>query len=87
MEITQRGKVQNGTLVLAEPLTLPEGAEVVVRIETLDADAAATVLLDSGDLAGLPFIGMWADRDDMNDSAAWVRRERDEWHQRALRQD
>jgi hypothetical protein len=86
MEITQRGKVQNGTLVLAEPLTLPEGAEVVVRIETLDANAA-TVLPDSVDLAGLPFIGMWADRDDMNDSAAWVRREREEWHQRALRQD
>jgi len=87
MEITQRGKVQNGTLVLAEPLTLPEGAEVVVRIETLDADDATTVLPDSGDLAGLPFIGMWADRDDMNDSAAWVRRERDEWQQRASRQD
>lgn len=87
MEITQRGKVQNGTLVLAEPLTLPEGAEVVVRIETLDADDAATGSLDGADLTNLPFIGMWADRDDMNDSAAWVRRERDDWHRRALRQD
>jgi hypothetical protein len=25
----------------------------------------------------LPFFGMWADRDEMSDSVAWIRRERE----------
>jgi hypothetical protein len=87
MTLIQRGKVQKGALVLAEPLTLPEGMEVIVRIETPDVSGATTVLPEGEDIANLPFVGMWADRDDIGDSTAWVRRGRDEWHQRALRQD
>jgi hypothetical protein len=30
---------------------------------------------------------MWADRDDMTDSVAWVRRERDKWQQRLTSRD
>ncbi len=34
------------------------------------------------DITSLPFFGMWADREDMADSAAWVHKERQEWNNR-----
>ncbi|MBI2843112.1 MAG: DUF2281 domain-containing protein [Armatimonadetes bacterium] len=33
-------------------------------------------------IRSLPFFGMWADREDMTDSAAWVRKERERWDER-----
>jgi prevent-host-death family protein len=39
------------------------------------------------ELENLPFFGMWAHRNDMRDSTAWVRKEREKWHQRVTRQD
>jgi hypothetical protein len=85
MGTTYRGTVQDGNLMLTEPVALPEGTEVIVRVEPAEgqpSEAGATE-----DFTALPFIGMWADREDMNDSAAWVRRERDKWQQRARQQD
>jgi len=38
-------------------------------------------------IADLPFFGMRTDREDMSDSAAWVRKEQEKWQQRATRQD
>ena len=35
----------------------------------------------------LPFFGMHADREDMEDSVAWVRRERERWHERLTREE
>ena len=37
------------------------------------------------DFASLPFFGMWADRQEMQDSEAYVRREREQWQQRLKR--
>ena len=34
-----------------------------------------------------PAIGMWADREDMQDSVAWVRREREQWDKRLTREE
>ena len=34
-----------------------------------------------------PAIGMWADREDMQDSVAWVRREREQWNKRLTREE
>lgn len=41
---------------------------------------------NGGDFENLPFFGMWADRDEMNDSVDWVRREREKWQQRLTQQ-
>jgi hypothetical protein len=35
-------------------------------------------------LAEDPAIGMWKDREDMKDSAAWVRRQREQWSERLI---
>jgi hypothetical protein len=80
------GKVQNGTLVLDEPVTLPDGTEVRIRIEPVGQLPTSSVLSPE-ELTRLPFFGMWADREEMADSVAWVRRMRDQWQQRAARQD
>jgi hypothetical protein len=80
------GKVRNGTLVLDEPVTLPDGTEVRVRIEPVGQQPASGALTPE-ELTRLPFFGMWADREEMADSVAWVRRMRDQWQQRGARQD
>jgi hypothetical protein len=35
-------------------------------------------------LAEDPAIGMWEDREDMKDSSAWVRRQREQWSKRLM---
>ena len=86
MTVTVRGKVEGGKLVLQQLLPLPEGSEVVVHIEPVSASQAPPQD-PAKDFAALPCFGMWADREDMKDAIAWVRREREKWHQRALRRD
>jgi hypothetical protein len=41
---------------------------------------------NGNEFENLPFFGMWADRDEMSDSVAWVRKERDKWQQRLTQQ-
>jgi len=55
--------------------------EVLDFIEFLGARRRpATVRARRGPLREEPFVGMWADRQDMADSAAWVRQNRErEW--------
>lgn len=80
-----RGRVDQGVIVFSEPLRLPEGAEVMVSIETLSV--ADPIIEPATDEDFASVFGMWADREDMADSAAYVRRSRQQWQQRALRQD
>lgn len=82
----EHGRIQGGAIVLPRALPLPEGMEVTVRIEAVDRSAAPAANA-SNDFASLPFFGMWADRADMSNSAAWVLREREQWQQRTSRQD
>jgi len=77
----ETGRIQGGAIVLPKPLPLPEGAEVTVRIESTGAHQASTAAVGQ-EFLSLPFFGMWSDRDDMGDSGAWVRREREQWQQR-----
>ncbi len=85
MALMHRGKVQGRTIVFSEPLAIPEGTEVAVRIEPLGLEAGSSGGSDG--FATLTFFGMWADRHDMSDSASWVRKEREKWRDRLTRQD
>jgi hypothetical protein len=82
-----RGKVRGGGIVFPTPLPLPEGTEVVVRIEPAAREGQQATPGEKQGFASLPFFGMYAGRQDMQDSAAWVREERERWHQRAARPD
>ncbi len=89
--IVEEGTISNGHIVLSKPLSLPEGTEVRVQIEPVDP----AIVSDDGsqdkdsdeseDFANLPCFGMWADREDMRDSVAWLRKEREKWQQRFTR--
>ena len=81
--IIEEGKISNGYIVLSKPISLPEGTEVRVRIEPVDPvpvdgdESQNTNSDESEDFANQPFFGMWADREDMRDSVAWVRKQRE----------
>lgn len=89
--IIEEGKVINGHIILSNPLSLPEGTEVRVKIKSVDPvpvnkdDDQNTDSNESEDFANLPCFGMWADREDMRDSIAWLRKEREKWQQRLTR--
>ena len=66
------GKVKEGTILFTEPVSLPDGTAVVVHIEVekhppFPPDA----------FLKLPFFAMYRDREDLEDSVAWVRKERE----------
>ncbi len=87
MELKLRGQVKGGTIVFPEPLTLPEGTEVVASIEPVTEARKLPTPEEVEEFMSLPFFGMWADREDMKDSVAWVRKEREKWQQRSQRRD
>ena len=74
--IIEQGEINNGNIVLTKPISLPEGTKVRIQIEPIDTDDdnQSTVSDEHEDFANLPFFGMWADREDMRDSVAWVRK-------------
>jgi hypothetical protein len=84
MEFIERGRIEHGQPVLSHPLGLPDGTDVVVRIEPVATPQL--VVSTEEEFSSLPFFGMWADREDMADAAAWVRRERERWQERVARQ-
>jgi hypothetical protein len=86
MTIVTRGSVQNGAIVTHEPLTLPDGTEVIVSIEPAVAGSEADADRRLAEFDALGFHGMWADREDIADSVAWVRKVREQWQQRLSRQ-
>jgi hypothetical protein len=43
--------------------------------------------MSAREFAQLPCFGMWADHEALQDSDAWVRKEREQWHRRASRSD
>lgn len=87
MSFTKRGRVQGSSIVFSTPVPLPEGAQVAVQIEALPEASAPSHPESAADLTSQPFFGMWANRPDMEDSAAWVEGERQRWAQRTTRQD
>lgn len=84
--IVEQGKVSNGGIVLSKPLLLPEGTEVRIQIEPIGTSGSEnTATAESEDFASLPCFGMWADREEMHDSVAWLKKEREKWQQRHTR--
>jgi hypothetical protein len=84
--LMERRKVWGRSIIFPRPLALPEGTEVIVQIQPFVVTARPTAQADDREFRSLPFFGMWADREDMQDSAAWVRKEREAWFRFAAEQ-
>lgn len=87
MVLIEHGKVQGGQIVFSKPLPLPEGIEVVVSVQPVETTPQPTPSEMDADFTSLSFFGMWADREEMSDSAEWVRKEREKRRHRAARRD
>jgi len=87
MSVIIRAHFDGKTIVPDSALDLPadQALEVEVRLVSPAEEAADALKRASGakpDITALPFFGMWADREDMADSASWVRKEREKWNSR-----
>jgi hypothetical protein len=65
-----------------DTLTNDELEAVIDRAEAILQERVRKV-----PLAEDPAIGIWKDREDMKDSAAWVRRQREQWSERLIREE
>jgi hypothetical protein len=77
--ITVRGHFDGKVLVLDEPISLPRGEQVLIRIESAGSDdvvnehsGTAKALLSSA------FCGMWADRNDIGSTEEFARQLREQ---------
>jgi hypothetical protein len=86
MNVIARGTVRGKEIVFPEPLGLPDGTIVVVSIEPVEASRNAGSTESPEEIAAWPFFGMWADREDMTDGVAWIRKTREQWRERLNRQ-
>lgn len=81
------GIIQGSNIVLSEPLSLPEGAEVVVQIEPVVASPQTENPVALEEFLRQPCFGMWKNRAEMADSEDWVRKERERWNHRFINED
>ena len=79
MVVIRQGRIEGGHLIIQEPVALPDGTEVRVVIELVVAVSQPAADRQPLDYATLPSFGMWVDRKEMEDSAAWVNEQRDAW--------
>jgi hypothetical protein len=77
-----RGHIQGGAVIPDAPLDMPDGLEVELQITTPEPALSNTMPSVEG-IESL--FGIWRDRKDMSDSEAWVRKQREEWQNRVIR--
>lgn len=83
MSLRVRAHFDGKTIVPNEPLDLPKNQELEVEVRVIArAGRRSKARRLAGRVTSMPFFGMWADREDMKDSAAWVRKERERWNER-----
>jgi len=86
MPIVAHGTIHGATIELRGSPRLRAGSKVRMLIEPVEGNRRKASRKVK-DIRSLAFFGMWRDRDDLGDSADWVRKERERWHQRASRRD
>jgi hypothetical protein len=78
-----RGVVQeDGHIVVKGDADLPVGAEVIITVIDEDDEEEEVQGVTGEELLNAPFIGVWADRDDMGDTAEFVENLRRKWENR-----
>jgi hypothetical protein len=77
MVTAYQGTVQNGQIRLEDTPELPEGTQVIVVVVKEGQQAGEHKALTLGDLLESPLVGMWADREDIEDGAEFARQLRE----------
>jgi hypothetical protein len=74
MVTAYQGTIQDGQIRLDNTPELPEGARVILVVVGKEQEQKFLTL---GDLLESPLVGMWADREDIADSAEFARQLRE----------
>ena len=83
MSMVIRAHYDGKTIVPDADLDLPLDQALEIEVRVLTPEAAPSEA--KAPISSLPFCGMWADREDMKDSVAWVNKERRRWSKRLTR--
>ncbi len=70
MVVAYQGTVQDGQIRMENDPVLPEGASVIVVL--VEEATSKPKPLTMGELLESPLVGMWADRDDIQDSVTFA---------------
>ena len=83
MSFKVRAHFDGKAFVPNEPLEFPKDQELEIEIHVVTGPRRKrSSKRPVGRITTLPFFGIWADREDMKDSATWVRKERERWNER-----
>ena len=74
-----QGSVRDGLIYLDDDSQLPDGTRVIIVVVE---EQEAIVGLTARELAESELVGMWADRDDIEDSSAFARQLREQAQRR-----
>ncbi len=83
MVMAYQGTIQNGQIHFDDNPEIPEGAQVIVVVIKESQQAGEQKASTLGNLLESPLVGMWADREDIVDSAEFAR----ELRERASRRE
>ena len=88
MSMVIRAHYDGRAIVPDSDVDLPRDQALEVQVRVLSQQEASPQIEPTAaktPISSLPFNGMWADREDMKDSVAWVRKERRRWDKRLTR--
>ena len=88
MSMLIRAHYDGKAIVPDADVDLPRDQALEVEVRVLspeETSSQAAPAAAKARISSLPFNGMWADREDMKDSVAWVRKERRRWSKRLTR--
>ncbi len=72
MVTAYQGIVQNGQIHFEDDPQLPEGSQVIVVVMGEQQEIPAKKVMTGADILESGLIGIWADREDITDSAEFV---------------
>ena len=80
--MTIKARYDGKVLVPDEPLDLAKDQEVLIEVQTILSEGEKKGT--GAELARSPIVGMWADREEMRDSVAWVNEQRRRMERREI---
>jgi hypothetical protein len=70
MVVAYQGTVQGGQIRMENDPVLPEGTQVIVQVQP--EDPAAIQGITGAEILASGLVGLWADRDDIQDSVSFA---------------
>ena len=88
MSVKIRAHYDGKNFVPDEPVDMPQDQELEIDVRLASKSLGKRMVRRrQPSVTSMPFFGIWADREDMQDSITWVRKERERWNERLSSRD